>query len=1145
MRFEVLGSVTVRTADGAPVAVPEGKVRALLADLLVHLGRPVPVDRLIDDLWGDETPGNPGNTLQTKVSQLRRVLTRSEPDARDLIAYGAAGYALRAPDDAVDAGRFAELITRARRLSEPRARVVLLAEALELWRGEAYADFRDAPFAQATIAHLEEQRLTAQEELAELRLDLGESAALADELASLAAAHPLRQRLWASLMRALYRSGRQSEALTAYRELQRRFAEELGIDPGPELAALHEAILRQDPALAPVPAAPSVPRSVSISPPASAAPPPSEPPRGASAPQRAGVPAPLSSLVGRRETIPRLCALVESARLVTLTGPGGVGKTRLALAAASRLADGSAVFADGVRFVELAGTGREVAETVAVALGIRDDTGHPEARDTGGAQGGDARSGGAGGASQNSAGDGGTRNGGAAAAGADTRNEGDGRSERNGRNGGSSPKTDGGPETGQDRRGAVRARLVDALAARRLLLVLDNCEHLASPVAELVGYLLGHAPGLHVLATSQEPLALSGEVLEAVAPLAEKEAMELFAERAAAAGGFTLDAGNIEAVALICRRLDGIPLALELAATRVRTLGVHTLADRLHDRFRLLNQVRRDAPARQRTLRAMIDWSWELLSPPEQTLLRRLAVFVGGFTLESAESVCAGEGIATDEVLDLLSRLVDRSLVVVAHEGQAAGRPRYRMLESVLAYGLERLEEAGEADDVRHRHARHFTELAEHACELLYGHDQRYWLQRLDAESRNLRSALALEVAESLGLRLVNALSWYWFLRGRVGEALRHLDQVLARTPVAAGHTCGPARASARARRAAFALLSGADVHPDEDFDGADVRSLWLLAYARCGFGNPRPGLREAVELTDLEALGARFRALGDRWGEAALLSVRATRAVYQGDLVALRQHAEAAATLFREFGDRWGHLQSCEQLGVLAEIAGDYAAAARLHQDCVRDAEELQLWTSASFGLARLGRIALLTGHLEQATEYHEQARRLAAEQSHRPAEQFAVTGLALGARRRGDLETAQTLLRPWLEWNRRFGVDSGTALILAQLGYAAEQRGDAEGAETLHREGLAAARRTGDPRALALALEGLAGAHAAADHPERAACLLGRAAALRDSVGMPLPAAERVDVDRASERARASLGEAEFASAFARGRAGGSPDC
>ncbi|MEU2723121.1 AfsR/SARP family transcriptional regulator [Streptomyces smyrnaeus] len=774
MRFEVLGSVTVRTDDGAPVAVPEGKVRALLADLLVHFGRPVPVDRLIDDLWGDEVPGNPGNTLQTKVSQLRRVLTRSDPGARDLIAYGAAGYALRVPDDAVDAGRFVESITRARRLSEPGARVTLLAEALELWRGEAYADFRDAPFAQATIAHLEEQRLTAQEELAELRLDLGESAALADELAALAAAHPLRQRLRASLMRALYRSGRQSEALTAYRELQQRFAEELGIDPGPELAALHEAILRQDPALSPVPAAPSVPRTVSVSPPASAAPPPSEPARRASAPQRAGVPAPLSSLVGRRETIPRLCALVESTRLVTLTGPGGVGKTRLALAAASRLADGSAVFADGVRFVELAGTGREVAETVAVALGIRDDdTGHPEARDGDGAQGGDARSGGAGGASQNSAGDGGTRN------------------------GGSSPKADGGPEIGdvgrgEGGRGTVRARLVDALAARRLLLVLDNCEHLASPVAELVGYLLGHAPGLHVLATSQEPLALSGEMLEAVAPLTENEAMELFAERAATAGGFTLDAGNTEAVALICRRLDGIPLALELAATRVRTLGVHTLADRLHDRFRLLNQVRRDAPARQRTLRAMIDWSWELLSPPEQTLLRRLAVFVGGFTLESAESVCAGEGIATDEVLDLLSRLVDRSLVVVAHEGQAADSPRYRMLESVLAYGLERLEEAGEAEDVRHRHARHFTELAEHACELLHGHDQRYWLQRLDAESRNLRSALALEEAESLGLRLVNALSWYWFLRGRVGEALRRLDQVLARTPVAAGHTCGP-----------------------------------------------------------------------------------------------------------------------------------------------------------------------------------------------------------------------------------------------------------------------------------------------------------------------------------------------------------------
>ncbi|MER5930329.1 BTAD domain-containing putative transcriptional regulator [Streptomyces sp. NPDC002054] len=1075
MRYEVLGPVTVRTDDGAAVPVPEAKVRALLADLLVHRGRPVPVDRLIDDLWGDAVPGNPGNTLQTKVSQLRRALAKADPAARALVEYGPAGYTLRVAEEVVDAGRFTALTARARQQADPRARVALLAEALGLWQGEAYADVRDAGFAQAAIAGLEEQRLTAWEEWAELRLELGDHAVLADELAAVVAEHPLRQRMTAVLMRALYRSGRQSEALAVYQGLRRRFAEELGIDPGPELAALHEAILRQDPALA------APPRPEALAAPAA----PAAPAAGEAAEPLAvlaapgtNLPAPVSSLVGRQDATARVCALVAAGRLVTLTGPGGVGKTRLALAAATAtLADRPQDVPDGVWFVELAGTGTgtdtgtevevEVAEAVAVVLGLRDD----------------------------------------------------------------------GAEPGRRRPGGAEERLAEALATRRLLLVLDNCEQLVGPVAALVGRLLGRAPGLRVLATSREPLALSGETLEAVAPLPAAEAMELFAARAAAgAPGFALDPGNTEAVALICRRLDGIPLALELAATRVRALGVHALADRLHDRFRLLNQVRRDAPARQRTLRAMIDWSWELLSPPERTLLARLAVFAGGFTLESAEAVGAGDGVPAEDVLDLLTRLVDRSLVVAAYETNtgtgstdATGGPRFRMLESVLAYGLERLDEAGDTSAARRRHALYHAGLAERAEPLLRGHDQQQWLRRLDAESANLRAAL--DHAGPWGLRLVNSLTWYWHLRGRLGEAVRSLDLALTRRPTEPT----PRYANARARRAACALLTGEEVPPGARFDDADPHGRWLLAFARCGFGGP-PG--EPAQTAELAALGAEFRALGDRWGEAAALGIHATRALYQGDLPALRRYAERSAALFAGLGDRWGTLQAAEQLGVLAEISGDYEAAARLHRDGVRDAEQLRLHTRASFGLARLGRLALLTGEDARATELHERARQLAVEQSHRPAEQFAVTGLALGARRRGEPEAAEALLLPWLDWNRRLGVDSGTALVLAQLGYAAEQRGDPARAEALHREGLAAARRTGDPRALALALEGLAGACALAGRPAEAASLLGTAAALRDSVDAPLPPAERTDTARAAALARAALGETDFATTFTQGR-------
>ncbi|MFG2989349.1 BTAD domain-containing putative transcriptional regulator [Streptomyces sp. NPDC048257] len=1098
MRFEVLGPLTVRTDDGTPVPVPEAKVRALLGALLVRYGRPVPVDRLIDELWGEDLPGNPGNTLQTKVSQLRRILAGAEEGGRALVGFGPAGYALRVDDDAVDAGRFAELTALARKETGPGARATLLSEALGLWRGPAYADFPDADFVRTEVVRLAEQRITAQEDLAEARLEMGEHGVLADELAALIAEHPLRQRLRAAQMRALYGAGRQGEALAAYREVAELFAEELGIDPGAELGALYEAILRQDPQLtAAAPAAgataPDAPAPAPAQAPA-AGPRPVPGAAGERSGPAANLPTPVSSLVGREEAVARVCAAVGAGRLVTLTGPGGVGKTRLALAAAARLADAEpGLCPDGVRFVELAGAQGAVAGFVAAALGVRED--------------------------------------------ADS---------------GAGPVQGPASGTGSGGEDIARDRLAAALTARRLLLVLDNCEHVVESVAPLVEQLLRQAPGLRVLATSQEPLALSGEVLEAVAPLAGAEAMELFAARAAAgAPGFALGPDNAEAVALVCRRLDGLPLALELAATRVRTLGVHALAERLHDRFRLLNQVRRDAPARQRTLRAMIDWSWELLAPAERAVLRRLAVFSGGFTLESAESVCAAGDTAAEDVLDLVTRLVDCSLLVAPYGGggDAAGPPRYRMLESVSAYGLERLGEAGEAAPARRRHAEHFTDLAERATAHLHGPEQRVWLRRLDTEGLNVRAALDHAVAAGaagVALRLVNASSWYWCLRGRIGDARAALESALAcaagAVTVAGSRAGGGGRAAsdvagARVRLAAFAVFAGDDSLLGGDFDGADPRGRWLLEFARLGFAG---GRSDAADDDVLDGFPAVFRGLGDRWGEAAALSSLATRALYRGDLVQLRRNADAGSRLFAELGDQWGRLQATEQLGILAEIGGDYPAAARLHEDGARSAQELELWTQVSFRLARQGRIALLSGDTARAAELHERARRLADEQSHRPAQQFAEIGLALGARRDGALDAAEAWLLPWLDWNRRLGVDIGVALIQAQLGYVAELRGDAPLAQTRHRDGLAAARRSGDPRALALAFEGLAGAGSVTgDHPAAAAALLGTAAALRESVGTPLPAAERHDVDRATARLRAALGEDAFAAAFADGRA------
>lgn len=291
------------------------KVRTLLADLLAHLGQPVSTDRLIDDLWGERLPANPTGALHTRVSQLRRAFEEVEPGGRDLVAFHPPGYLLRVDPEAVDLGRFQALTGQARLTADPRARAVLLSDALALWRGTSFADFADEPFASAAIARLEQQRLNALEEQAEARLELGEHGLLAGELGDLVTRYPLRERLRAAYLRALYRAGRQNEALDSYAQLRERLAEDLGVDPGPELTALHRAILRQDPALMAPAARP-----------------------------RTNLPAPLTDLIGRDEAIARVRVLLDNGRLVTLTGPGGVGKTRLAVEIGTRVVD---TFPDG------------------------------------------------------------------------------------------------------------------------------------------------------------------------------------------------------------------------------------------------------------------------------------------------------------------------------------------------------------------------------------------------------------------------------------------------------------------------------------------------------------------------------------------------------------------------------------------------------------------------------------------------------------------------------------------------------------------------------------------------------------------------------------------------------------------------------
>ncbi|MEU3449256.1 BTAD domain-containing putative transcriptional regulator [Streptomyces thermolilacinus] len=941
MRYGVLGPLAVWDAGERPVKVPEAKVRALLANLLAHGGGPVPADRLIEDLWAGNPPGGSANTLQTKVSQLRRVL------GRDQVVREPAGYRLLLTGHEVDAARFQELAERARSHQEPAVRRRLFADALALWRGPAYADVAEFLFARGEIARLEELRLTVVEEQAEVRLTLGEHTALAAELGELVARHPLRERLRMAHMRALYRAGRQGDALQSFQELRSQLSEELGASPGPAISALHEAILRQEPRLA----APAV-TSLSC---------------------RTNLPTPLTPLVGRREAVGEVRARLSPGahtRLVTLTGLGGVGKTRLAIAAARDMAER---FADGVWLVELAGLGAastpdDIAERVITTLGLCDTAAtEPDLDD-------------------------------------------------------------------------LVGWLCQAVADKHLLILLDNCEHLVEPVAVLAGAVLSAVPAGHLLVTSQEALGIPGEVVRPVPPLALPErtdpeavarssAVELFVARAAAAApGFVLNADNAASVSAICRRLDGIPLALELVASRLRTLSPAELAASLDDRFAPPDVRLRGLPARQRTLRAMLDWSWQLLAVDERTVLRRLAVHADGCTLPSAEAVCSGPDLAAERVPDLLSRLVDRSLVVREAD-------RFRLLESVAAYCAERLAEAGEEAAVRARFVRCHTELAERESERLRGPDQRRCLERLDAETVNLRRALDLAVSghgAGYAVRLVNALTWYWFLRGRLTEARRSLQTALAADGEAAPAALVTARAwltgiELRTSSAAAASVpAGGDPTAGIDDPVLRARLQWFVGTGLTGHGRRRDGVR----LVEASLAGA--RAAGDRWGEAAALVELAGQAPERGEC-----HAELGAALFQEVGDRWGQLRATRSLALTAEHDGDHARTERLHREGLVVAEELGLWTEVVEALTWLGRTALAGGHAGRAAELYERALSVSAERAYSRGEVRAEIGLGLAARLRGDRNAARRHLNRALAKSRSSGhaPDADAETALAEL--------------------------------------------------------------------------------------------------------------
>ncbi len=712
----------VLCCDGTEIQPEAAKQQVVLAALACRPGEIVTVGALVDELWGDHAPRTAANTLQTYVSRLRRRVGSADRGAHQLIRTRAHGYQLAVADDAVDATRFVALIERAREVCtrDLPAGHELLTEALALWRGPAFASLEVGSLLGPEATRLEELRLSASCERIELAIDLGRHAAVIHELQALITAQPLRERLSELLMTALYRSGRQVEALEVYRSLRALLVEELGIEPGPGIRAVQQAVLAQEPL--PRPPAPGPMHISTLVPMPTDRGPGTEP---AVRPDRVRpadeLPVPLTELIGREQDVQSICRGVHLHRLVTLTGAGGCGKTRIAIAVAERIR-GS--MPHGIGFVDLGelAQGEPVVGAVAAGLGI---TGRPDR-----------------------------------------------------------PPIEG---------------LVDRLRHQEMLVVLDNAEHLVTALAPLVERLVSACPGLRVLVTSREALRVAGERIVAVRPLAvppaapcplgelvRVPAVRLFAERAASMRpGFEVTDDSASSVIRICRTLDGIPLALELAAARLAVLGPEELADRLSDRFSLLVAGNRTAPERHRTLRAAVAWSHDLLADDERRLFARLGVFAGGFTLQAATAICGPvtERDLTDEpveaeVLDLLGHLVAKSLVV-AEPGP--GGVRFRLLDTLRAYAREQLADAGETGGLRRAHATWYLgRLLGAEARLRDG--QRRWCHHLDDEQDELCAALSwsLEAGDLTGALLLTRSLWsLWSTTGRIREGHRGTRRVL------------------------------------------------------------------------------------------------------------------------------------------------------------------------------------------------------------------------------------------------------------------------------------------------------------------------------------------------------------------------------
>lgn len=1011
----MLGALEVE-GEAGPVAVGGFRVRTLLALLALEAGHTVTAERLIDALWPGDPPANAANALQTLVRRLRAALRPAEA-----VESRPGGYVLAIPADDVDALRFGRLARQ-----DPEA-------ALALWRGPALTGFTSVPHLANVAASLEDERLSAVESL----LLRGRTAGL--DLLAEVAANPLRERLAALAMRALAADGRQADALALFERTRARLADELGVDPGPDLRAAHLSVLAGEPAH-------HDPVRQAV-------------PEGNGALPRSNLRRPLTSFIGREDELSQLTGLLGEARMVTIVGPGGAGKTRLATEAALRMTPGW--------IVELAPVTDPDGVPAAVldALGLREAVPslHPD----------------------------------------------------------STWRPDG-----------PLARVAEVLGQHRAVIVLDNCEHLIGTVATLAESLLAGCPGLRVLATSREPLNVPGERLAPIPSLelppvggppelaAGYPAVRLLLDRAT---NFALDAGNTDAVVSLCRRLDGMPLAIELAAARLRTMTARQLADRLDDRFRLLTGGSRTALPRQQTLRAVVEWSWDLLDGQERTLARRLAVFAGGAGLESVEAVC-------DATPDVLGALVDKSLVQVAGAHDGAGR--YTMLETIRTYALERLSESGEEADYRRRHAVHLMELAERAVPELRTAAQLEHMERLTAERDNWAAALhwAHETGDvEIMLRLCAALTWFWWMGGYHQEsavwATKAMELAGNQPPE------GLVRAYAACRFAYGVSLFGELVSDKGAMErlAAEMNEL-IDAAEREGPVHPlllisRVVMAAASQQNEYAAeLTRRYAESDDPWLAACARMIGPPGGHSEENL-------EQAAAIFRKLGDRWGLSEA------LLGLALRRAARGAPTDDLIAEAGSLTFeWVSPMERISTLTRLASLrvqAGDLEGAAADLARCRSMADADT--PVFALIQLGLAESglASARGDLAGA----RAGFEEMITLVVDAPpvpqfVAAVHEGYGRVLAELGDVGPALEQHRIALGKLGDNPDPPMLSTVLAGFALAEQAAGDAERAAVLFGASAAVEPADQAPATLA-------GAESARQALGSERFELLYGQGRA------